>query len=53
MADVHVDKSLSTCNFTHSHTHTQITDRTEAADAAVQSMEIKGGEPLVVQFAAP
>ncbi|XP_064404983.1 ragulator complex protein LAMTOR1-like [Halichondria panicea] len=30
-----------------------ITDRTEATDAALQSMEIKGGEPLVVQFAAP
>ena len=31
----------------------QITDRSEAASAAVESMEIKHGEPLVVQFAAP
>ena len=31
----------------------QITDRSEAASAALESMEIKHGEPLVVQFAAP
>lgn len=31
----------------------QITDRSEAASSAVDSMEVKHGEPLVVQFAAP
>ena len=31
----------------------QIMDRSEAASAAVDSMEVKHGEPLVVQFAAP
>ena len=31
----------------------QITDRSEAANSAVSSMEIKSGEPLVVQFGAP
>ena len=31
----------------------QITDRSEAASVAVQSIEIKHGEPVVVQFAAP
>lgn len=30
-----------------------IADRAEAAASAVRSMEIKHGEPLVVQFAAP
>jgi len=30
-----------------------IMDRSEAASAAVDSMEVKHGEPLVVQFAAP
>jgi len=31
----------------------QIMDRSEAASAAIDSMEVKHGEPLVVQFAAP
>ena len=31
----------------------QVTDRSEATAAAVESMEVKHGEPLVVQFAAP
>ncbi|CAI8004588.1 Ragulator complex protein LAMTOR1 [Geodia barretti] len=30
-----------------------VTDRSEATAAAVESMEVKHGEPLVVQFAAP
>ena len=28
-------------------------DRSEATNAAVHSMEVKHGEPLVVQFATP
>ena len=43
----------STYACTHTLTHTQISDRSEAANTAVESMEIKSGEPLVVQFAAP
>ena len=31
----------------------QMEDRSEATNAAVHSMEVKHGEPLVVQFATP
>ena len=31
----------------------QVEDRSEATNAAIENMEVKHGEPLVVQFAAP
>lgn len=40
-------------NYLHCDDDFQISDRSEAASLAVESMEIKSGEPLVVQFSAP